>query len=137
MEKLFNYFAGNTNSTTLTLVIIAMCVLLVFIILLIYIPTLTKKIFPKFGYVKYSDYLPFNKVYTDNSLSMDDGTLVHVYKIKGVQTSMMDDKNREKLLDLRAQLFNQIQDPDVCLRLIMNLINQHFKVYMINGITRV
>ena len=116
MEKLFNYFAGNTNSTTLTLVIIAMCVLLVFIILLIYIPTLTKKIFPKFGYVKYSDYLPFNKVYTDNSLSMDDGTLVHVYKIKGVQTSMMDDKNREKLLDLRAQLFNQIQDPDVCLR---------------------
>ena len=116
MDKFFNYFAGNTNSMTMTFVMIAMCVLLVFIVLLAYIPTITKKIFPKFGYVKYSDYLPFNKVYSDNSLSTTDGTLVRVYKIKGVQTSIMDDKNREKMLDLRAQLFNQIQDPNVCLR---------------------
>ena len=43
MEELFNYFAGNTDSMTLTLVIIAMSVLLVFLILLAYIPTLTKK----------------------------------------------------------------------------------------------
>ena len=116
MEKLFNYFAGNMNSMTLTFVIIAMCVLLVFIILLAYIPAITKKVFPKFGYAKYSDYLPFENVYSDDSLSTNDGSLVRVYKIKGVQTSMMDDKNREKLLDLRAQLFNQIQDSGVYLR---------------------
>ena len=56
MEKLFSYFAGNTNSMTITLIIIVMSVLFVFLILLAYIPTITKKIFPKFGYVKYSDY---------------------------------------------------------------------------------
>ena len=60
MEKLFNYFAGNIDSMTLTLVIIAMSVVVVFLVLLAYIPTITKKIFPKFGYTKYSDYLPFN-----------------------------------------------------------------------------
>lgn len=116
MEKLFNYFAGNTDSMTLTLVIIAMSVILVFLILLVYIPTITKKVFPKFGYIKYSDYLPFKHVYDDDVLSIDDGSLVRVYKINGIQTNIMDDKNKEKLLDLRAQLFNQIQDPDVCLR---------------------
>jgi type IV secretion system protein VirB4 len=116
MEQLFEYFAGNSNSMTLTLVIISMAVLLIFIGLLIYIPVLTRKILPNFGYVKYSDYLPFNTVYNDDSLSMDDGSLVRVYKIDGIQTSLMDEKNREKLLDLRAQLFNQIQDPDVYMR---------------------
>ncbi len=116
MEQLFEYFAGNSNSMTMTLVIIAMSVLLIFIGLLIYIPVLTRKILPNFGYVKYSDYLPFNTVYNDDSLSMDDGSLVRVYKIDGIQTSLMDEKNREKLLDLRAQLFNQIQDPDVYMR---------------------
>ena len=116
MEKIFDYFAGNTYSMTMTLVVIAMSVVFVFLILLAYIPTLTKKIFPKFGYTKYSDYLPFNRVYSDDSLLLNDGSLVRVYKINGIQTSMMDDKNREKMLDLRAQLFNQIQDPDVYLR---------------------
>ena len=116
MERIFNYFAGNMNSMTLNVVVVAMFVLLIFVVLLIYIPVLTKKILPKFGYAKYSDYLPFDKVYTDNTLSMTDGSLVRVYKIKGIQTSMMDDKNREKLLDLRSQLFNRIQDPSVCLR---------------------
>lgn len=116
MEKIFDYFAGNINSMTLNLVIVVMLVLLVFIILLMYIPLLTRKFLPKFGYKKYSDYLPFDKVYSDNSLSMTDGSLIRIYKIKGVQTSMMDNENLGKLLDLRAQLFNQIQDPSVCLR---------------------
>lgn len=116
MDKIFSYFAGNNDSMTLTLVIISMFALLVFLLLLAYIPAITKKIFPKFGYVKYSDYLPFGTVYNDNSLSTDDGSLVRVYKIRGIQTSVMDDKNLEKLLDLRAQLFNQIQDPSVYLR---------------------
>ena len=116
MEKLFDYFAGNLDSMTMTLVIISMSVIVVFLILLAYIPTITKKVFPKFGYAKYSDYLPFNSVYSDDSLSVDDGSLVRVYRIKGMQTSMMSDENREKMLDLRAQLFNQIEDPDVYLR---------------------
>ena len=116
MEKIFSYFAGNNDSMTLTFVIIAMAVILVFLVLLIYIPIITKKIFPKFGYTDYADYLPFKKVYNDDSLSTTDGSLVRVYKINGIQTNIMDDKNKEKLLDLRAQLFNQIQDPDVYMR---------------------
>ena len=116
MEKLFNYFAGNSDSMVLTLVIIITSVILVFLILLMYIPTITKKIFPKFGYVRYSDYLPFKKVYSDNSLSTTDDSLVRVYKINGIQTNIMDDENKEKLLDLRAQLFNQIRDPSVYMR---------------------
>lgn len=116
MEYLFNYFAGSNTSTILTFVIIAMSILLVFIVLLIYLPVLTKKILPKFGYAKYSDYLPFRTVYNDDTMSTDDGSLMRVYKINGVQTSMMDEKNNEKLLDLRTQLFNQIQDPAVYIR---------------------
>ena len=116
MDKLFNYFAGNNDSMTLILVIMAMAVVLVFICLLFYIPVLTKKLLPKYKYAKYSDYLPFDKVYNDDSLSMTDDSLVRVYKINGIQTSMMDDKNREKLLDLRTQLFNQIQDTNVNIR---------------------
>jgi len=116
MDKLFDYFAGNVNSMTLNLTVVVLLIMLAFVLMLFYIPVLTKRILPKFGYVKYSDYLPFDKVYQDNSLSMTDGSLVRVYKIKGIQTSMMDDKNREKLLDLRAQLFNQIQDNNVYLR---------------------
>jgi type IV secretion system protein VirB4 len=116
MYKLFDYFAGNTSSMILTLITISMAVLFVFLILLVYIPALTKKIFPNFGYTKYSDYLPFSNVNNDDSVSVNDGSLIRVYKIKGLQTSMMSDENREKMLDLRAQLFNQIQDPDVYLR---------------------
>ena len=126
MEKLFNYFAGNNDSMTLTLVVISMCILLVFLVLLAYIPAITRKIFPNFGYVKYSDYLPFSRVYKDNSLSTEDGSLVRVYKIRGIQTNIMDEKNLEKLLDLRSQLFNQIQDPSVYLRFftIRDFINE-------------
>jgi len=116
MEKLFEYFAGSFSSLDMTLVIILMSVLLVFIILLIYIPALTKKILPKFGYIKYSDYLPFSKVFNDDSLLISDGSLVRVYKLDGIQTSMMDEKNRAKLLDLRTQLFNQIKDSSVYIR---------------------
>ena len=116
MEQLFNYFAGNSDSMVLTFVTIITSVILVFLILLMYIPALTKKIFPRFGYIKYADYLPFKKVYDDNSLSMTDNSLVRVYKITGIQTNIMDNNNKEKLLDLRAQLFNQIQDPNVYLR---------------------
>ena len=116
MEKLFSYFAGNNDSMILTLTIIAMSVLLVFIVLLIYIPTIIKKIFPNFGYTKYSDYLPFDNVFSDHSLSIKDGSLVRVYKIRGIQTNIMDNENLEKMLDLRTQLFNRIQDPDVYLR---------------------
>ena len=116
MIEIFDYFAGNSNSMTLTVVLVAMFVVLIFIGLLIYLPVLTKKILPEFGYARYSSYLPFKTVYSDDSLLTNDGSLVRVYKITGLQTSMMDEKNHEKLLDLRAQLFNQIQDPGVYMR---------------------
>ncbi len=111
----FKYFVGDAN-LSVTMAIIVMAVLFMFVLLLIYIPTLTRKIFPKFGYAKYSNYIPFDKVYTDNSMSLTNGGFVRVYKITGLQTSMQDDKTKEKFLDLRAQLFNQIKDSGVFLR---------------------
>lgn len=94
----------------------AVAVIFVFIVLLMYVPTIVKHVFPKFGYKHYAEYIPFNTVYTDNSIELSDGCLIRVYSIAGVQTSMQTDEQREKFLDLRAQLFNQIHDPNVILR---------------------
>ena len=117
MNDFFWYFAGGNFS--ITSMILVMAVVLVFIILMMYVPTLTRKIFPKFGYSNYAQYLPFKTVYNDNSLSLTDGGLIRVYKVSGVQTSMQDGATREKFLDLRSQLFNQIRDPNVVLRFYM------------------
>ena len=116
-NEFFNYFAGSGFPITLT--IVAMVAVFVFIVLLIYVPILTRKVFPKFGYAKYADYLPFKTVYSDNSMELTDGGLMRVYRVAGVQTSMQDNETREKFLDLRAQLFNQIRDPNVVLRFYM------------------
>ncbi len=120
MEQLndfFTYFAGSGFPITLT--VLVMAALFVFILLLIITPTLTKRIFPRFGYAKYANYLPFKTVFNDNSMELTDGSLMRVYKIAGVQTSMQDNATKEKFLDLRAQLFNQIRDPNVVLRFYM------------------
>ena len=117
MNGFFEHFAG--TGFPITSMILVMAVVFVFIILMMYIPLLTKKIFPKFGYVRYAQYLPFNTVYTDNSLTLTDGSILRVYRVSGVQTSMQDGATREKFLDLRAQLFNQIRDPNVVLRFYM------------------
>lgn len=117
MNEFFDSFAGGVFPITATILIMA--VVFVFIILLIYIPALTRKIFPKFGYTRYSAYLPFKTVYNDNSLTLTNGAILRVYRVAGVQTSMQDAQTREKFLDLRAQLFNQIRDPNVVLRFYM------------------
>lgn len=114
MNKFFEYFAG--GELTVTMTVMVMMVLVVFLGLMMYVPALTRKIFPKFGYAKYASYLPFKTVFSDNSIELMDGTLVRAYRVQGVQTSMQDDKTKEKFLDLRAQLFNQIRDPNVTLR---------------------
>ena len=114
MEGFFEYFAGGQSPFTTIIMIVA--ALFVFVAMLLYVPILTKKVFPKFGYARYSDFLPFKTVYSDNSIELTDGTLIRVYRIKGVQTSMQDDATKEKFLDLRTQLFNQIRDPRVTLR---------------------
>ncbi len=103
----------------ITSIILVMAVILVFVILMLYVPTLTLWIFPKFGYKKYSEYLPFKTIYTDNTIQLTDGSLIRAYRVDGVQTSMQDDKTREKFLELRAQLFNQIRDPGVTMRFYM------------------
>ena len=113
-SEFFRFFAG--SGYPITLGIMAMAVLLLFIVILIYIPTLTRKIFPHFGYAKYADYLPFKTVYNDNSMSLTDGSLIRVYRIHGLQTSMQDEATKAKFLDLRAQLFNQIRDNSTVLR---------------------
>ena len=117
LNSFFEYFAGSAAPITTTIMVIA--VLAVFIILMIYVPILTKKVFPKFGYARYANYMPFKTVYNDNSMELTDGSLIRVYRVAGVQTSMQDNATREKFLDLRAQLFNQIRDQNVVLRFFM------------------
>ncbi len=114
MNNFFEYFAGGEFTVTTTIMV--MMVLLVFLGLMMYVPALTRKIFPKFGYAKYANYLPFKTVYSDNSIELTDGTLIRTYRVQGVQTSMQDDETKAKFLDLRAQLFNQIRSPGVTLR---------------------
>lgn len=117
IEGFFNYFAG--GGFPITLVVLVLVLLCVFVALLLYVPALTRKVFPKFGYAKYANYVPFGAVHDDNSMQLTDGSLMRVYRIAGVQTSMQDDETKEKFLDLRTQLFNQIKDPGVVLRFYM------------------
>ena len=117
LNDFFDYFAG--SGFEITTAVMVMITVLVFIVLLIFVPTLTKKVFPRFGYSKYANYLPFKTVFNDNSMELTDGSLIRVYRVAGMQTSMQDDKTKEKFLDLRAQLFNQIRDPNVVLRFYM------------------
>ncbi|MBE6460714.1 MAG: hypothetical protein E7007_02285 [Alphaproteobacteria bacterium] len=117
LNGFFEYFAG--SGFPITLMVLVLAALCLFLVLMMYVPALTRKIFPKFGYAKYSSYLPFGTVFTDNSMQLTDGSLIRVYRVAGVQTSMQDDATKEKFLDLRAQLFNQIRDPNVVLRFYM------------------
>jgi type IV secretion system protein VirB4 len=116
INNLFKYFAGGEFSETITLTVMVLAVILIFILLMMYIPAIIKRVFPKFGYKRYSEYIPFSTVYTDDSLELVDGCLVRVYSVSGIQTSMQTDEARAKFLDLRAQIFNQIRDTNVILR---------------------
>lgn len=114
MKDFLAYFTG--TGFPITTVILVMAVIFVFIILMLYIPTLTLWIFPKFDYKKYSQYLPFRTVYSDNTITLSDGSIIRAYRVEGVQTSMQDEKTRTQFLELRTQLFNQIRDPNVTMR---------------------
>ena len=114
-NQIFEYFAGSSDFP-ITLTVLVMVVVVVFIALMLYLPVLTRKIFPKFGYSSYSDYLPFKNVKKDNTLVLNDDSVVRVYHLDGVQTGLQDDETRARFLDLRASLFNQIKDPNVVLR---------------------
>ncbi len=116
INNFFRFFAGGGISDTMTLTVMVVAVIFAFIVLMMFIPTIIKHIFPKFGYKHYAEYIPFQTVYTDDSIELDDGCLVRVYSVAGVQTSMQTEENRAKFLDLRAQLFNQIHDPNVIMR---------------------
>ena len=116
MNNFFRFFAGGGISDTMTLTVMVIAVIFAFIILMMFIPVIIKHIFPKFGYKHYAEYIPFKTIYTDDSIELDDGCLVRVYSVAGVQTSMQTEENRAKFLDLRAQLFNQIHDPNVVMR---------------------
>ncbi len=117
LNGFFEYFAG--GGFPITLVILVLASLCLFLVLMMYVPALTRKVFPRFGYAKYSNYLPFGTVYNDNSMQLTDGSLIRVYRVAGLQTSMQDEATKEKFLDLRAQLFNQIRDPNVVMRFYM------------------
>ena len=106
MNEFFEYFAG--SGFTITMTVMVMAVIFMFIVLLMYVPTLTRRIFPQFGYSKYADYLPFKTVYNDNTVELTDGSIIKAYRVRGVQTSMQDEETKAKFLDLRSQLFNQM-----------------------------
>ena len=121
----FDYFAG--SGFILTMSVLALSVLALFIAMLIYVPTLAKKILPRFGYAKYASFLPFDTVYSDNSMKLTDGSLMRVFRVAGVQTSMQDDETKAKFLELRTHLFNQIRDPNTVLRFytIRNAVDEN------------
>lgn len=114
MNNFFQYFAG--GQFPLTMIVLIMAVIFVFILLLMYVPALARRVFPQFGYTHYAQYLPFKTVFSDDSLELTDGALTRVWRVAGVQTGIQDNATREKFLDLRAGLFNQIRDPGVVLR---------------------
>lgn len=90
---------------------------LIFFVLLFYSPLLSKVFFPAFGYKKYADYLPFDKILNDNmTVRLKDGTLVRAFLVAGVQNGMMDIAQRQQLFDLRQSLFVQMKDPGAVLR---------------------
>ena len=111
----FSYFAGS-GDFPVTITVLVMIVIFVFIVIMLFFPVLVRKIFPKFGYLSYSQYLPFEELRKDNTLKLNNGAFVRVYHFDGVQISMQDDETREKFLELRAALFNQIRDSGVILR---------------------
>lgn len=117
MNGFFEYFAGSGFPVTTMIMVIA--VIFIFVVLMMYLPTLTRRILPQFGYKRYSRYLPFRTVYNDDTLELSDGSLLRVYRVAGVQTSMQDATTREKFLELRTQLFNQIRDKNVVMRFFM------------------
>lgn len=117
MNGFFEYFAGSGFPVTTMIMVIA--VIFIFVVLMMYLPALTRRILPQFGYKRYSRYLPFRTVYNDDSLELSDGSLLRVYRVAGVQTSMQDAATREKFSELRTQLFNQIRDPNVVMRFFM------------------
>lgn len=117
MNGFFEYFAGSGFPVTTMIMVIA--VIFIFVVLMMYLPTLTRRILPQFGYKRYSRYLPFRTVYNDDTLELSDGSLLRVYRVSGVQTSMQDAATREKFLELRTQLFNQIRDQNVVMRFFM------------------
>ena len=115
MQELLSYFVSDTFP--ITPIILGAAVLLVFIVLLMYSGLLSKIIFPAFGYEKYSEYLPFESILSDGlTVRLHNGTLVRAFRFSGVQTSLKDNAEKEKLLDLRAQLLNQIKDGAAILR---------------------
>ena len=117
MNGFFEYFAGSGFPVTTMIMVIA--VIFIFVVLMMYLPTLTRRILPQFGYKRYSRYLPFRTVYNDDTLELSDVAMLRVYRVAGVQTSMQDAATREKFLELRTQLFNQIRDQNVVMRFFM------------------
>ncbi len=118
MQQFMNLFVQDIMPMNLT--IIGLGLVLIFLILLFIIPILSNMLFPAFSYSSFAKYLPFKQPFKDKvSIELNDGGLVRVYKLKGVQTSLQDQQQKEQFLDLRAQLFQQIKDPNITFRFFM------------------
>jgi type IV secretion system protein VirB4 len=111
----FDFFTKSDFQMT-TLLFAGMLILL-FFILLFYTPLLSKIFFPAFGYKKYGDYLPFDKVLNDNAtVRLKDGSVIRGFAIGGSQDGMLDDAARQRLFEIKQTLFNQIKDTGATLR---------------------
>ncbi|MFA7188046.1 MAG: hypothetical protein WC137_01050 [Alphaproteobacteria bacterium] len=118
MNSFFSFFVSDLSSPIMLVMFGA--ILLFVLVLYLYSSVLSKVVLPKFGYRKYSDYLPFSSIYSDNAtIGLLDGSVVRAYEIAGIQTSMHDETTKKKFLELRAQLLNQIKDPDITIRFFM------------------
>ena len=62
-----------------------------------YFPTLTRYVFPNFGYSHYANYLPYKNVYNDNSL--EDINKVEEYSIDASEQSYVDGNPKKIYFD--------------------------------------
>ena len=74
MQDFLSFFVSDISTPT-TLVMVGAVILFV-IIMYFYSNILSKMILPRFGYRKYSDYLPFSSIYSDNTtIGLLDGSV--------------------------------------------------------------
>ncbi|MDR2685980.1 MAG: hypothetical protein LBB23_04380 [Rickettsiales bacterium] len=118
MENLINVFTANSDYITLLSVMGGLFTL--FILFLLYASVLSKILFPKFGFLRYGNYLPFmNALEDDITITLKNKHYARIYKISGVQLAMQDENKRAQYFDLRSRFLNMAGVDGATLRFFM------------------
>lgn len=118
MNNILNFFDFFVKSDfQMTDYLFVGLLILILFVLIFYTSLLSKLFFPAFGYKKYSDYLPFEKIVGDNmTIRLKGDGLVRAFRIGGIQNAMNDKSTEQRLFEIKQSLFNQIKDNNIVLR---------------------